>query len=159
MCQHDSGEKCSCASADSGNRRRSVSDAGRQSSGRKMDYLLTSKKTAYEIGCGEYALVGVVNTTKSNAIPCVRSKANWDPIATGIIDKSLAYPSADKLNANSSPIGAASADGPSSSNVSTGAPRSSASVSRISSSSSTVLSSDPGSSDSTSTKILKLTPA
>ncbi|KAL0137517.1 hypothetical protein V8B55DRAFT_1438826 [Mucor lusitanicus] len=59
-----SGEKCSCASADSGNRRRSVSDAGRQSSGRKMDYLLTSKKTAYEIGCGEYALVGVVNTTK-----------------------------------------------------------------------------------------------
>ncbi|CAO0792597.1 unnamed protein product [Mucor circinelloides] len=55
---------CSRSSADAGNRCRSLSDAGRQHSGRKMDYLFTTKQIEYEIGCGECALVGGVNTTK-----------------------------------------------------------------------------------------------
>lgn len=29
-----------------------------------MDYLFTTKKTKYEVGCGECALVGGVKTTK-----------------------------------------------------------------------------------------------
>lgn len=62
--KYGSGEKCSRSSADAGNRCRSLSDAGRQHSGRKMDYLFTTKQIEYEIGCGECALVGGVNTTK-----------------------------------------------------------------------------------------------
>ncbi|KAL9547024.1 hypothetical protein PS6_007367 [Mucor atramentarius] len=57
--------KCvSRASADAGNKVRSASDIGRQFSGRKVGYLFTSKKTEYEVGYGECALVGGVNTTK-----------------------------------------------------------------------------------------------
>lgn len=41
-----------------------MSDVGRQSSGRKMDYLFSTKKSELEIGCGECALVGGINTTK-----------------------------------------------------------------------------------------------
>ena len=59
-----SGEKCSKASADASNKDRCLSDVGRQSSGRKMDYLFTAKKNGFEVGCGECALVGGVRTTK-----------------------------------------------------------------------------------------------
>lgn len=41
-----------------------MSDVGRQSLGRKMDYLFSTKKSELEIGCGECALVGGINTTK-----------------------------------------------------------------------------------------------
>ncbi|KAL0135298.1 hypothetical protein V8B55DRAFT_1299334, partial [Mucor lusitanicus] len=58
------GEKCSRASADAINKGRCMSDVGRQSSGRKMDYLFSTKKSELEIGCGECALVGGINTTK-----------------------------------------------------------------------------------------------
>ncbi|OAC98213.1 hypothetical protein MUCCIDRAFT_115737 [Mucor lusitanicus CBS 277.49] len=38
---------------------------GRQSPGRKMDYLFITKQTDFfEVGCGECALVGGVKTTK-----------------------------------------------------------------------------------------------
>ncbi|GAN10042.1 hypothetical protein MAM1_0315d09576 [Mucor ambiguus] len=59
-----SGEKCSKATADASNKDRFLSDVGRQSSGRKMDYLFTTRKTKFEVGCGECALVGGVKTTK-----------------------------------------------------------------------------------------------
>lgn len=58
-----SGEKCSRASADAGNLNRSLTDSSRQFSGRKMDYVFTTKKTEYEVGCGECALIGGVKTT------------------------------------------------------------------------------------------------
>ncbi|GAN04144.1 hypothetical protein MAM1_0056c03604 [Mucor ambiguus] len=58
-----SGEKCSRASADAGNKDRCLSHLGRQSPGRKMDYLFTTK-TDFEVGCGECALVGGIKTTK-----------------------------------------------------------------------------------------------
>ncbi|KAL7313706.1 hypothetical protein PS15m_007414 [Mucor circinelloides] len=59
-----SGEKCSRASADAGNLNRSLTDISRQFSGRKMDYVFTTKKTEYEVGCSECALIGGVKTTK-----------------------------------------------------------------------------------------------
>lgn len=43
---------------------RSISDLSRQQVGRKMDYLFKTKDDSVEIGCGECALVGGVNTTK-----------------------------------------------------------------------------------------------
>ncbi|KAL9547012.1 hypothetical protein PS6_007355 [Mucor atramentarius] len=58
------GEKCSKATADASNKDRCLSDVGRQSSGRKMDYLFTTKKTVFEVGCGECVLVGGIKTTK-----------------------------------------------------------------------------------------------
>ncbi|EPB80999.1 hypothetical protein HMPREF1544_12313 [Mucor circinelloides 1006PhL] len=58
------GEKCSKASADAANSVRSPSDFSRQQTGRKMDYLFKTKDSYKEIGCGECALVGGVNTTK-----------------------------------------------------------------------------------------------
>lgn len=59
-----SGEKCSKASADAVNSTRSPSDQSRQQSGRKMDYIFMTKIDDIELGCGECALVGGVNTTK-----------------------------------------------------------------------------------------------
>lgn len=59
-----SGEKCSKATADASNKGRCLSDVGRQSSGRKMDYIFTTRKTGFEVGCGECALVGGAKTTK-----------------------------------------------------------------------------------------------
>ncbi|GAN11664.1 hypothetical protein MAM1_0789d11243, partial [Mucor ambiguus] len=59
------GEKCSKASADAANKDRCLSAVGRQSSGRKMDYLFMGKQTEkIELGCGECALVSGVKTTK-----------------------------------------------------------------------------------------------
>jgi len=59
-----SGEKCSKASADAANLNRSPSDFSRQQCGRKLDYLFKTKDSDVELGCGECALVGGVNTTK-----------------------------------------------------------------------------------------------
>ncbi|KAL9552062.1 hypothetical protein MBANPS3_003955 [Mucor bainieri] len=60
-----SGEKCSKASADAANNDRCLSAIGRQSCGRKMDYIFMDKQTEMtELGCGECALVGGVKTTK-----------------------------------------------------------------------------------------------
>lgn len=43
---------------------RSPSDMSRQQSGRKMDYIFMTKIDDMELGCGECALVGGINTTK-----------------------------------------------------------------------------------------------
>jgi len=43
---------------------RSVSGMSRQQSGRKMDYIFMTKIDDVEVGCGECALVGGINTTK-----------------------------------------------------------------------------------------------
>ncbi|KAF1796628.1 hypothetical protein FB192DRAFT_1402969 [Mucor lusitanicus] len=59
-----SGEKCSKASADSANKERCLSKFGRQSSGRKMDYIFLTGPTETELGCGECALVEGVKSTK-----------------------------------------------------------------------------------------------
>ncbi|KAK4520018.1 Asparagine-rich protein (ARP protein) [Mucor velutinosus] len=58
-----SGEKCSKSSADALNASR-TDIMCRQSSGRKMDYVFLHEKSDLELGCGECALVGGVNTTK-----------------------------------------------------------------------------------------------
>lgn len=58
-----SGEKCNKASADAANLNRSFSGS-RQQCGRKMDYLFKTKDADVELGCGECALVGGINTTK-----------------------------------------------------------------------------------------------
>ncbi|EPB90218.1 hypothetical protein HMPREF1544_02902 [Mucor circinelloides 1006PhL] len=62
---HEHGEKCSKDSADAANINRSISDLSRQQAGQKMDDLFNkTKDDSVEIGCGECALVGGVNTTK-----------------------------------------------------------------------------------------------
>ncbi|KAL9552064.1 hypothetical protein MBANPS3_003957 [Mucor bainieri] len=58
------GEKCSKASADSANKERCLGEFGRQSSGRKMDYIFLTGSTEIELGCGECALVEGVKSTK-----------------------------------------------------------------------------------------------
>jgi hypothetical protein len=59
-----SGEKCSKASADVANLNRSLGNFTRQHCGRKMDYLFMTKDSDVELGCGECALLGGINTTK-----------------------------------------------------------------------------------------------
>ncbi|OAD04262.1 hypothetical protein MUCCIDRAFT_79378 [Mucor lusitanicus CBS 277.49] len=59
-----SGEKCSKASANAANQNRCLSVFGRQSSGRKMDYIFMEPETSIEVGCAECGLVSGVKTTK-----------------------------------------------------------------------------------------------
>ncbi|KAK4509265.1 uncharacterized protein ATC70_007615 [Mucor velutinosus] len=59
-----SGKKCSRASADAANIKRSISDLSRQHGGRKMDYLFKTRDAGTEVGCGECGLIAGVNTTK-----------------------------------------------------------------------------------------------
>ncbi|CAO3615697.1 unnamed protein product [Mucor fragilis] len=85
-----SGEKCSKASADAANQTRCLSDVGRQSSGRKMDYLFTTRKTGFEVGCGECALVGGVQTTKELVDAGFKMPKVMRDMANSIFSKKIA---------------------------------------------------------------------
>ncbi|KAL7315135.1 hypothetical protein PS15m_006626 [Mucor circinelloides] len=81
-----SGEKCSKSSADAINANR-TSILTRQSCGRKMDYLFTASDYV-EIGRGECALVGGVNTTKELCDASFKMAKVMKAMAVNLVSKS-----------------------------------------------------------------------
>ncbi|EPB87065.1 hypothetical protein HMPREF1544_06182 [Mucor circinelloides 1006PhL] len=84
------GEKCSKASADAANSVRSPSGLSRQQSGRKMDLIFKTKIDDIEIGCGECALVGGVNTTKEFQDACFKMPKVMRDMLVKIVSRSPA---------------------------------------------------------------------
>ncbi|CAO0793120.1 unnamed protein product [Mucor circinelloides] len=82
-----SGEKCSKSSADAINANR-TSILTRQSCGQKMDYLFTINDNVVEIGCGECALVGGVNTTKELCDASFKMPKVMKAMAVNLVSKS-----------------------------------------------------------------------